>query len=184
MSDEKDNKSSDGDKLADKQPANQQPPQPASQPAAEPVDQFKADSEKFKREYLYLAAEFENYKKNAIKERTDARKFATERLVVDLLSTLDSLEAALSTQASADTIETIRKGIELTAHELRTTLQRHGVEALPADGAFDPSIHEALTSEETDSVPAGHIARVFKRPYKLHDRVIRHGQVVVAKQKS
>ena len=145
------------------------------------VEKIKAEAEKFKRDYLYLAAEFENYKKTAIKERTDARKFATERLVVDLLSTLDTLEQALSTPASADTIETIRKGIELTAHELRTTLQKHGVEALPAEGPFDPTIHEALTSEETDTVPSGHIARVFKRPYKLHDRVIRHGQVVVAK---
>lgn len=157
--------------------------QDADNAAAELTEQFKAEAEKFKRDYLYLAAEFENYKKTAIKERTDARKFATERLVVDLLSTLDTLEAALSTPASAETIETIRKGVELTAHELRTTLQKHGVEALPAEGAFDPSIHEALTSEETDAVPEGHIARVFKRPYKLHDRVIRHGQVVVAKNK-
>ncbi len=147
------------------------------------TEQFKTEAEKFKRDYLYLAAEFENYKKTAIKERTDARKFATERLVVDLLSTLDTLEAALSTPASVDTIETIRKGIELTAHELRSALQKHGVEALPAEGPFDPSIHEALTSEETDTVPEGHIARVYKRPYKLHDRVIRHGQVVVAKNK-
>lgn len=152
--------------------------------ASDLTEQFKAEAEKFKRDYLYLAAEFENYKKTAIKERTDARKFATERLVVDLLSTLDTLEAALSTPASAETIETIRKGIELTAHELRTALGKHGVEALPAEGPFDPNIHEALTSEETDTVPAGHIARVFKRPYKLHDRVIRHGQVVVAKNSS
>ena len=154
----------------DKKPEEQIDENSAQQTTTDAVDKFKAEAEKFKRDYLYLAAEFENYKKNAIKERTDARKFGTERLVVDLLSTLDALEAALSTQASVDTIETIRKGIELTAHELRTTLQRHGVEPLPAEGAFDPTIHEALTSEETDAVPEGHISRVFKRPYKLHER--------------
>ena len=171
----------------DDQNSNQKAPDAASaddQVTSDLTEQFKAEAEKFKRDYLYLAAEFENYKKTAIKERTDARKFATERLVVDLLSTLDTLEAALATPASIDTIETIRKGIELTAHELRGALQKHGVEALPAEGPFDPSIHEALTSEETDAVPEGHIARVFKRPYKLHDRVIRPGQVVVAKGSS
>lgn len=173
MNDEKDDQTGNDEAAAD-QGADYQV-------TSDLTEQFKAEAEKFKRDYLYLAAEFENFKKTAIKERTEARKFATERLVVDLLSTLDTLEAALSTPASAETIETIRKGIELTAHELRTSLAKHGVEALPAEGPFDPSIHEALTSEETDSVPDGHIARVFKRPYKLHDRVIRHGQVVVAK---
>lgn len=175
---------SDENEKQNEEQSEQQSENKESQGTNDAVEQFKAEAEKLKRDYLYLAAEFENYKKNAIKERTDARKYATERLVVDLLATLDTLEAALATEASADTIETIRKGIELTAQGLRSTLQKHGVEALPAEGAFDPNIHEALTSEETDAVPAGHIARVFKRPYKLHDRVIRHGQVVVAKQKS
>jgi molecular chaperone GrpE len=50
--------------------------------------------------------------------------------------------------------------------------------------AFNPTLHEALSSEETSEFPEGHISRVFKKPYKLHDRIVRPGQVVVARPKS
>jgi molecular chaperone GrpE len=144
-----------------------------------------AEVEKWRNEYMYLRAEFENYKKNVIKERSDLRKYGSERLVIDLLATLDLLEVALTTTMTPENIELLRKGVELTAHELRTTLQRHGVEELPAQGLpFDPSVHEALSSEETSDTPEGHISRVFKKPYKLHDRVVRHGQVIVAKPRN
>jgi molecular chaperone GrpE len=138
-----------------------------------------------KKNHLYLAAEFENYKKNVIKERSDLRKFGAERLVVDLLNIVDIFETALGAELTADTIENFRKGIELTSTEMKSTLARHGVTEVPALGAaFDPNLHEALTSEESETVPEGHIVRVFKKPYKLHDRLIRPAQVVVAKAKA
>lgn len=153
--------------------------------AASAESTAKAEAEKFKNEYLYLRAEFENFKKQAIKERSDLRRYGTERLVFDLLNILDIFETALTTETTPDTIATFRKGIEMTASELKAVLQRHGVEEIPAHGApFDPALHEALSSEETEQVPAGHVTRVFKKPYKLHDRVVRPGQVVVAKPKA
>lgn len=139
---------------------------------------------KAKNDFLYLYAEFENYKKNAIKERSDLRKFGAERLIVDLLNVLDIFDTALtiSTDSNPDNVASFRRGIEMTAAELKQTLQKHGVEEVAAMGvAFDPSVHEALSSEETADLPPGHISRVFKKPYKLHDRVVRHGQVVVTK---
>ena len=73
----------------------------------------------------------------------------------------------------------------MTAQELKSTLQRNGIEEVPALGAeFNPTFHEALSSEETADLPPGHISRVFKKPYKLHERIVRPGQVVVAKAKS
>ncbi len=140
---------------------------------------------KVRSEFLYLYAEFENYKKNAIKERSDLRKYGSERLIVDLLNVLDIFETALSLEQTPENIAAFRKGIELTGQELRTTLQKHGVEEQPAIGsAFNPTMHEALSSEETSEFPEGHISRVFKKPYKLHDRVVRPGQVIVARPKS
>ena len=140
---------------------------------------------KVRNEFLYLYAEFENYKKNAIKERSDLRKYGTERLVVDLLGVLDIFETALSLEQTPENMAAFRKGIELTGQELRTTLVKHGVEEQAALGsAFNPSMHEALSSEETAEFPEGHISRVFKKPYKLHDRIVRPGQVVVARPKS
>jgi molecular chaperone GrpE len=159
--------------------------------AAIPVDavaEAKSEADKMKNEYLYLRAEFENFKKNAVKERSDLRKYGNERLVVDLLNVLDIFETALSPANAATTPEAVanfRKGIEMTATELKSVLNRHGVTDVVSKGqAFDPTMHEALSSEETSELAPGLITQVFKKPYKLHDRVIRPGQVVVAKAKS
>lgn len=142
----------------------------------------KALAEKYKNDFLYLRAEFDNYKRHAIKERADITKYGSERLVVELLNVLDNFERALDIKISADNIESFKKGIEMTATDLKSLLTRFGVAELPCQGvAFDPSVHEALSAEETTSVPEGHVSRVFKKPYKLHDKVVRPGQVVVAK---
>lgn len=153
-----------------------------------PVDgvaEAKAEADKLKNEMLYLRAEFENFKRQAIKERSDLRKYGSERLVSDLLNVLDIFETALATELTPENAANFRKGIELTSNELRSVLQRHGVEEVPAKGqAFDPAFHEALSSQETDEVAPGTITQVFKKPYKLHDRVVRPGQVVVSRSKS
>jgi molecular chaperone GrpE len=143
------------------------------------------DLEKVKHDYLYLRAEFENFKKHAIKERSDLRKYGCERFAADLLNILDIFETALSSEVTADSIANFRKGIDMTATEMRHVLMRHGVTEIPSHGQpFDPAMHEALSSEETAASPPGTITQVFKKAYKLHDRVIRPGQVVVAKAKS
>ena len=149
------------------------------------ADHWRTEAEKFKNEYLYLMAEFENYKRNVIKERSDLRKYGSERLVVEILNGLDLLDKALESNVNADTLASFRKGIELTSTHFKTMLQKFGVEELPAKGvAFDPNIHEALSSEESRDIPAGHISQVFRKPYKLHERVVRPGQVVVARAPS
>lgn len=145
----------------------------------------KADADRWKNDYLYLRAEFENFKKQNIKERSDLRKYGSERLAADLLNVLDIFETALASDVTPENLANFRKGIEMTANELRTVLNRHGVSEVPAKGQpFDPALHEALSSEETNDSAPGTITQVFKKPYKLHDRVIRPGQVVVAKAKS
>ena len=154
-------------------------------PGADPKSDEQSEVEKFKNEYLYLRAEFENFKKQAIKERSDLRRYGTERLVFDLLNILDIFETALATEVTPENLVNFRKGIELTANELKSVLQRHGVEEIPSEGKpFDPAHHEALSNEEAEGVPPGHVTRVFKKPYKLHDRIVRPGQVVVSKPKA
>jgi molecular chaperone GrpE len=152
---------------------------------ADSVAEAKAEVDKWKNEYLYLRAEFENFKKQVIKERSDLRKYGSERMVSDLLGVLDIFETALATEASAENSANFRKGIEMTATEMRNVLNRHGVTEIASQGLpFDPAHHEALSSEESAEIAPGSITRVFKKPYKLHDRVVRPGQVVVAKAKS
>lgn len=153
--------------------------------AAQSTDELTEQLAKVRNEFLYLYAEFENYKKNAIKERSDMRKYGSERLVVDILNALDIFDTALALENTPENMAQFRKGIEMTANELKSALQKNGVEEIPALGSeFNPSYHEALSSEETADLPPGHVSRVFKKPYKLHDRVVRPGQVVVAKAKN
>lgn len=138
-------------------------------------------AEKYKNDYLYLRAEFENYKKHAIKERSDLTKFGAERLAKDLLGVLDNFERALQFQVTPENVNQFRQGVEMTEKELKNLLQRHGIAEVPAEGLpFDPAAHEALTNEISDKVAPGHVLRVFQKAYKLHDKLIRPAQVVVA----
>lgn len=140
-----------------------------------------ADAAKWKNEYLYLRADFDNYKKSVIKERSDMLKYGSERVFTELLEIVDNFERALETDVTKDNFESLVKGIKLIHGEIKSVLGRFGVQELPAMGLkFDPNIHNALSTEPTDAVPPGHISQVFKKPYKLHDRIIRPGHVVIA----
>lgn len=155
--------------------------EPSTAALSDKLNLVTTELEKSRKEHLYLLAEFENFKKHIIKERSDMRKYGSERLIVELLSVLDIFETALRTEVTSENLASFRKGMEMTANELRATLQRFGVEEIGAEGqAFDPTVHEAISSEVTDKIPEGHVSKVFKKPFKLHDRVIRPGQVVVA----
>ena len=149
--------------------------------AASETEKLKAEAEKYKNEYLYLMADFENYKKQAIKERSQLIKFGSERLVVSLLEVLDNLERALQTEVTPDNLDSFVDGVKMTRTELSKVLKNFGVEEVPSEGvAFDPNVHEALSSQQTEDVPEGHIVSAYKKAYKLHDRVVRPAQVIVA----
>jgi molecular chaperone GrpE len=158
---------------------------PPNESVASELEALKAQVEKFKNDYLYLRAEFDNYRRNMIKERSDLVKYGAERILVDILGIMDNFERAMENRPTPESLNNFVKGIEMTQSEFRSALQKHGVSEVPSLGvAFDPMVHEALSSEETVDYKPGHIARVFKKPYKLHDKVIRPGQVVVAREPS
>ncbi len=137
--------------------------------------------EKIKNEYLYLRAEFDNYRKQAIKERSQATKYGAERLARDLLNVIDILETAVNSEVTPETLDNFRTGVEMTLKEFTQALQNNGIEAVPSEGVpFDPNIHEAMGSEETTDHTPGHVIRAFRKPYKYHDKLLRPGQVIVA----
>lgn len=151
--------------------------------ASNDAEKFKAEAEKFKNEYLYLRADFDNYKKNVIKERSDYMKYGSERVFVELLEVFDNFERALSFEVKPENLQSFVQGVKMIQDEIKQLLGRFGVSELPSEGAkFDPNIHNALSTEPTDKVSPGCISQVLKKPYKLHDRVIRPGQVIIAEQ--
>lgn len=139
------------------------------------------EAEKLKNDYLYLLAEFDNYRKNAIKERSELSKYGAERFLREFLAVYDNFERALATEVTAENVESFRQGICMIAGEIKALLQRFGVEEVKTEGqVFDPMVHEALGSEPRSDVEPGHVVRVLKKAYKMHDKLIRPAQVTVA----
>lgn len=148
------------------------------------VDDLKAQLLKATNDYLYLRAEFDNFRKQSIKERSELLRYGGERLAKDLLDSLDIFETALSAEVTPENFKSFVDGIKLTSQQLTSCLQKHGITNIDCLGQpFDPSTSEALSSEPTDSMPEGHVTKVFKKPYKYHDKVLRIGQVIVARAK-
>jgi molecular chaperone GrpE len=129
---------------------------------------------------LRSAAEFENFKKRALKEKEDTQKFGSERLLKDFLPVMDNLERALD-HAEQHDLKQVIEGVRLVQKLFESTLVKHGVTGFSAVGQpFDPSLHEALMQRESDQ-PPNTVVSEMARGYKLHDRLVRPAAVVVSK---
>lgn len=151
--------------------------------ASPQVEQLKADAEKYKNDFLYLRAEFENYKRNAIKERADLLRYGAERFVRDFLGSLDNFDRALSVQVTPENYPQFVQGMQMIAKQMNDLLAKNNVtEVLSDQTPFDPLIHEAVGTETSDKVSEGHVLRTLQKAYKMHDKLIRPAQVIVAKK--
>ncbi|MGE5460313.1 MAG: nucleotide exchange factor GrpE [Solirubrobacterales bacterium] len=137
--------------------------------------------EKLKAEHdrcLRVAADLENYKKRAAKEREEVQKFGAEKLLKDLLPVVDGLDRAL---AAAPADDPLSEGVKLVRATLERTLARHGVVGFTAMGEqFDPAFHEALMQVPTKDQPPGTVVVEHARGFKLNDRLVRPAMVGVA----
>jgi len=160
-------------------------PQPeAASPAEKSLDQLLAEAqakiEEQRNAWLRALADADNARKRAQADIAQARRFAVERTIEDLLPVLDSLEATLAADATGPA--PLRSGVELTLKMLRTALEKAGVaEIAPVCGErFDPHRHQAMAAVESDAEP-NTIVNVMQKGYLLHDRVVRAALVTVAK---
>jgi len=142
---------------------------------------MKAELDKAKSDYLYLLAEFDNFRKNSIKERSDLVKFGSERLVREVLGILDNFERAMDASNTNGDGAALRDGVQMILNDMRGMLTKFGVEEIKSEGEqFDPAKHEALSSEPRSDMKPGHVARVLKKAYKMHDKILRPAQVTVS----
>jgi len=128
---------------------------------------------------LRLAADFENYKKRAARERQEYVAFANERLLKELLPILDDLERALDAAEQHEEAQ-LEDGVRLVYRSLASLLGRHGVQQIPTDGKFDPHVHEALLAQPSEDAETGAVIDVVRKGYKIGDRVVRPARVIVA----
>jgi len=128
---------------------------------------------------LRLAADFDNYKKRALRERREYVALANDRLVKELLPILDDLERAL--QAASEHEEAkLEEGVRLVYRSLEQLLQREGVKEIDTSGQFDPHVHEALLAQPVEDAESGAVVDVVQKGYTLGDRVVRPARVIVA----
>jgi molecular chaperone GrpE len=131
---------------------------------------------------LRTAADFENYKKRAAREKEDWTKFANEDLIRAILPFIDNLERAVNhAQKIADT-GVLVKGVQLTLQQLLQALNKFGLSSFESVGKpFDPTMHEAMLVVETDKHEPNQVVEEFQKGYLLNDRLLRPATVSVSK---
>ncbi|WP_408888986.1 nucleotide exchange factor GrpE [Myxococcus faecalis] len=128
------------------------------------------------------AADLENYRKRAQKEKEEVQRFGSEKLLKDLLPVMDNLDRALEAATKSPDIESFQKGVAMTRKSFEDALGRHGVKSFSAKGQpFDPRMHEAIQQVETADTPAGHVVYEVVRGFFLNERLVRPAMVVVAR---
>jgi len=134
---------------------------------------------------LRLAAEFDNYRKRTAKEFGYLVKNANERLIFELLDTLDNFQRALNSAKTSNDYENFHQGVELIYIHMKDILTKEGLKEIEAIGKpFDPNFHEAVIQAESEKHEEGMVMEEISKGYMLNDRLLRASKVVVSKGKS
>jgi molecular chaperone GrpE len=158
-----------------------------SHPSYQQLEQKLTEAEQRAQDYwnkaLRAQAEKDNFRQRMEKELNEARKYALEPFVKELLAVIDSLENGLS-QVPEDQHEA-REGLKLTLDKMIKILNEFGVDQLDPQGeAFNPEYHEAMSTQQTDEVPVNQVVQVLQKGYTLNQRLVRPALVIVAKPQS
>ena len=137
-------------------------------------DAAAADKDK----YLRLLAEYDNFRKRSVKERLDASADATAKAALEIISVIDNFERAMAAECSD---EGYKKGVEMIYGQFTEVVKKLGVEEIDALGKeFDPNLHNAVSQVEDENFGENTVSQVYRKGYKLGDKVIRCAMVVVA----
>lgn len=144
-------------------------------------DELKASVEKEKKEYMFLMAEFDNFRKRTLREKSELIKNAAESVFKGLLPIVDDFERALKATEGSDDASSIREGMELIYKKLKKYMEQNGVKEMdPEDREFDADRHEAISAVPVpDEAQKGKILDTVEKGYTINDKVLRHAKVVV-----
>lgn len=150
---------------------------PAEQALTEQTERADALAQRLKR----VEAEFVNESKRLRRQSQADKKYAIERVIVDLLPLVDSLHTAMKNLGEGEADDRMREGLDLIGKQLLEILERNGVTPIEADGqVFDPNRHEALFTQPRDDVEPQTVVDVLRPGFMLHERVVRAAEVAVS----
>jgi len=160
-------------------PAPTDTPVPEATPL--PVEALEAERDQLKDRYLRLAAEYENYKKRTTRERAEAWVRAQAELVTRLADALDDLSRFAHVDPATTDPKTFHEGVDLVERKVWKELGAIGVTRIDATGvAFDPNIHEAVTTQPAPSAERDHtVGQVLQAGYKIGETLLRPARVIV-----
>jgi len=174
----------DEDRVAGRQPEEQTAREPENQApdlSAQLVE-TRLEAEENYNKYMVLAAELDNLRKRTVKEVEQARRYGAERLAEELLAAVDSLEMGIEVGTNA-TAEALLEGKRATLRQLLTALAHAGVDPIDPQGEpFDPNLHEAMTTQPSDTAEPGTILEVVQKGYRINGRLLRPARVIVASE--
>ncbi len=148
--------------------------------ADEKLRSVQKDLEDLKDRHLRKLAEFENMRKRAERERSEYFRSALGNFLLDLFPISDSFDRALA-HAPAEALETdLGQGVALIRRQIDDLWKKYGVAEVDTSGPFDPNLHEAVATEETNEVPKDTILEVLRKGYFLNDKLLRPALVKVA----
>ena len=146
-------------------------------------DQLRGDLDRFKELAMRSAADLENYRKRAAREKEDAVKYANAAFLERLVPILDNFELGLGAAKNDTGAASIVAGLEMVSRQFQDFLTATGVE--PVNGepgtTFDPNVHEAIGQEPHAEIAEGAVIRQMRKGFKLRDRLIRPASVVISK---
>ena len=165
------------EQAAAEQPEKEEPKEPSLE---EKYTELEKQNAKLKDDYLRKVADFDNYRKRMIKEKQDAFDYANTAILTDLVAILDDFDRGLAAMQDATDVKSVIDGIKMINKQMKGFLEsKYDLSSYCEPGdAFDPNIHEALSSVPAD-VEEPVCAEVYLKGYKLKDRVIRHAKVLV-----
>lgn len=165
------------EQAAAEQPEKEEPKEPSLE---EKYAELEKQNAKLKDDYLRKVADFDNYRKRMIKEKQDAFDYANTAILTDLVAILDDFDRGLAAMQDATDVKSVIDGIKMINKQMKGFLEsKYDLSSYCEPGdAFDPNIHEALSSVPAD-VEEPVCAEVYLKGYKLKDRVIRHAKVLV-----
>ena len=144
------------------------------------INKLTEDLEKSNKEYLFLMAEFDNFRKRTVREKADIIRNAGEKVLGELLPIIDDFERAIKANEQADDIDAIKQGVTLIYNKLIKYLEHNQVKAIESTGNdFDTELHEAVTTFPAPSEEMkGKVIDTVLTGYTINDKVLRHAKVV------
>lgn len=143
---------------------------------------LQGELEKQKKEYLFLAAEFDNYRKRTLKEKAEIIKNGGENVLKGLLPILDDFERGIKAAENDSNAESMLEGMKLIYNKLVKYMESMGVKEMNSTGeSFDPDLHEAIAQVPAPSDDVkGKVLDTVQKGYMINDKVLRHAKVAVA----